>query len=111
MYYFDSKWIGLCRFWATFSQAHLVTLPRGSPHLNLFPFPAALESTFKAIMGYETPVVQPPSDYRGDFFKGILLALEWEHLKSFKYEALELSLRRYVANCRTNSVVRFYTKS
>ena len=30
----------------------------------------ALEATFKAIMGYEQPIVKPPSDYRGDFFKG-----------------------------------------
>jgi hypothetical protein len=33
---------------------------------------AALEATFKAIMGYEQPIVKPPSDYRGDFFKGSL---------------------------------------
>ena len=32
----------------------------------------ALEATFKAIMGYEQPMVKPPSDYRGDFFKGKL---------------------------------------
>merc|ERR1712241_55422 len=32
---------------------------------------AALEATFKAIMGYETPLVKPPSEYRGDFFKDI----------------------------------------
>jgi len=32
---------------------------------------AALEATFKAIMGYEQPVVKPPSDYKGDFFKDI----------------------------------------
>ena len=31
---------------------------------------AALEATMKTIMGYETPIVPPPSDYRGDFFKG-----------------------------------------
>ena len=31
---------------------------------------AALEGTFKAIMGYEQPIVKPPSDYKGDFFKG-----------------------------------------
>jgi hypothetical protein len=31
----------------------------------------ALESTFKAIMGYETPIVPPPADYKGDFFKDI----------------------------------------
>ena len=30
----------------------------------------ALEATFKAIMGYEQPIVKPPSEYRGDFFKG-----------------------------------------
>lgn len=30
----------------------------------------ALDATFKAIMGYEAPIVQPPSDYKGDFFKG-----------------------------------------
>ena len=32
----------------------------------------ALEATFKAIMGYEQPMVKPPTDYRGDFFKGKL---------------------------------------
>ena len=31
---------------------------------------AALEAVFKAIMGYEAPFVKPPSDYKGDFFKG-----------------------------------------
>ena len=30
---------------------------------------AALEATFKAIMGYEVPIVKPPQDYPGDFFK------------------------------------------
>ena len=30
----------------------------------------ALESTFKAIMGYEAPIVPPPADYKGEFFKG-----------------------------------------
>ena len=24
----------------------------------------------KTIMGYESPIVPPPSDYRGEFFKG-----------------------------------------
>merc|ERR1719233_2241032 len=32
---------------------------------------AALEATFKAIMGYEQSIVKPPSDYEGDFFKDI----------------------------------------
>jgi len=32
---------------------------------------AALEATFKAIMGYEQPIVKPPADYKGDFFKDI----------------------------------------
>lgn len=32
---------------------------------------AALEATFKAIMGYEQPIVKPPEDYQGDFFKDI----------------------------------------
>merc|ERR1712223_698847 len=31
----------------------------------------ALDATFKAIMGYEAPIVPPPSDYEGDFFKDI----------------------------------------
>merc|ERR1719397_244694 len=31
----------------------------------------ALEATFKAIMGYEQPIVKPPADYKGDFFKDI----------------------------------------
>ena len=34
---------------------------------------AALEATFKAIMGYEQPIVKPPADYHGDFFKGMFL--------------------------------------
>ena len=33
---------------------------------------AALEATFKAIMGYEQPIVKPPMEYKGDFFKGKL---------------------------------------
>ena len=36
---------------------------------------AALEAVFKAIMGYEAPVVKPPAEYKGDFFKGILFLL------------------------------------
>merc|ERR1719391_557340 len=32
---------------------------------------SALEAVFKAIMGYETPIVKPPADYKGDFFKDI----------------------------------------
>lgn len=31
---------------------------------------AALEATMKTIMGYEAPLVPPPQDYKGDFFKG-----------------------------------------
>ena len=30
----------------------------------------ALEATYKAIMGYEQPIVKPPAEYKGDFFKG-----------------------------------------
>ena len=30
----------------------------------------ALDATFKTIMGYEQPIVPPPADYQGDFFKG-----------------------------------------
>ena len=30
-------------------------------------------SCFKAIMGYEAPVVKPPAEYKGDFFKGIYI--------------------------------------
>ena len=33
---------------------------------------SALEATMKGIMGYETPIVSPPTDYKGDFFKGKL---------------------------------------
>ena len=44
---------------------------------------AALEATFKAIMGYETPLVKPPSEYQGDFFKGeiqpVLLSVDKRH--------------------------------
>lgn len=36
---------------------------------------AALEATMKAIMGFETPLVPPPSDYKGDFMKDITVAL------------------------------------
>ncbi|CAG9814913.1 unnamed protein product [Phaedon cochleariae] len=36
---------------------------------------SALEATMKAIMGYERPVVAPPSDYKGDFFKDVAAAL------------------------------------
>lgn len=36
---------------------------------------SALEATMKGIMGYETPIVPPPSDYKGDFFKDIAGAL------------------------------------
>ncbi|XP_057655620.1 protein strawberry notch-like isoform X10 [Diorhabda carinulata] len=36
---------------------------------------SALEAIMKAIMGYEQPVVPPPRDYKGDFFKDIAAAL------------------------------------
>ncbi|KAJ8979809.1 hypothetical protein NQ317_001299 [Molorchus minor] len=36
---------------------------------------SALEATMKAIMGYEQPVVPPPRDYKGDFFKDVAAAL------------------------------------
>ncbi|XP_066601044.1 protein strawberry notch isoform X2 [Prorops nasuta] len=36
---------------------------------------AALEATMKTIMGYEPPLVQPPQDYHGDFFKDVADAL------------------------------------
>ncbi|XP_046385917.1 protein strawberry notch [Ischnura elegans] len=36
---------------------------------------AALEATMKTIMGYEPPLVPPPSDYKGDFFKDVAGAL------------------------------------
>lgn len=29
----------------------------------------------KAVMGYEAPVVPPPKDYKGDFFKDVAGAL------------------------------------
>uniref|UniRef100_A0A182PI94 Uncharacterized protein n=1 Tax=Anopheles epiroticus TaxID=199890 RepID=A0A182PI94_9DIPT len=35
----------------------------------------ALESVMKTIMGYESPIVPPPPDYRGDFFKDVAGAL------------------------------------
>uniref|UniRef100_W8AWV2 Protein strawberry notch n=1 Tax=Ceratitis capitata TaxID=7213 RepID=W8AWV2_CERCA len=35
----------------------------------------ALETVMKTIMGYETPLVPPPTDYKGDFFKDIAGAL------------------------------------
>lgn len=36
---------------------------------------SALESIMKSIMGYEQPIVPPPKDYKGDFFKDIAGAL------------------------------------
>lgn len=36
---------------------------------------SALEATMKTIMRYEPPLVPPPSDYRGDFFKDVADAL------------------------------------
>lgn len=36
---------------------------------------SALEAVMKTIMGYESPMVQPPSDYKGDFFTDIAGAL------------------------------------
>lgn len=36
---------------------------------------SALEATMKTIMGYESPLVPPPSDYKGDFFKDVADAL------------------------------------
>lgn len=35
----------------------------------------ALETVMKTIMGYEQPLVPPPTDYRGEFFKDIASAL------------------------------------
>ncbi|XP_073834812.1 protein strawberry notch isoform X2 [Musca autumnalis] len=35
----------------------------------------ALETVMKAIMGYEQPLVPPPTDYQGEFFKDIAKAL------------------------------------
>uniref|UniRef100_A0A182SDR2 Uncharacterized protein n=1 Tax=Anopheles maculatus TaxID=74869 RepID=A0A182SDR2_9DIPT len=35
----------------------------------------ALEAVMKTIMGYEAPIVPPPADYRGDFFKDVAGAL------------------------------------
>lgn len=36
---------------------------------------SALEAVMKTIMGYEQPIVPPPTDYKGDFFKDIAGAL------------------------------------
>ncbi|KAG4065553.1 hypothetical protein HA402_013323 [Bradysia odoriphaga] len=36
---------------------------------------SALEAVMKTIMGYESPLVPPPQDYKGDFFKDIAGAL------------------------------------
>ena len=32
---------------------------------------SALEAVMKSIMKYEQPIIKPPSDYKGDFFKDI----------------------------------------
>ncbi|KAL1110543.1 hypothetical protein AAG570_008071 [Ranatra chinensis] len=36
---------------------------------------SALEATMRTIMGYEAPLVPPPSDYKGDFMKDIAASL------------------------------------
>ncbi|XP_014249419.1 protein strawberry notch-like [Cimex lectularius] len=36
---------------------------------------SALEATMRTIMGYDTPLVPPPSDYQGDFMKDVATAL------------------------------------
>lgn len=36
---------------------------------------SALEATMRAIMNYDSPIVPPPQDYKGDFFKDIADAL------------------------------------
>lgn len=36
----------------------------------------ALESVMKAIMGKEAPIVPPPQDYKGDFFKRNVIVLK-----------------------------------
>lgn len=36
---------------------------------------SALEATMRTIMGYEAPLVPPPSDYEGDFMKDVAAAL------------------------------------
>lgn len=36
---------------------------------------SALETVMKTIMGYDSPMVPPPKDYKGDFFKDIAAAL------------------------------------
>ncbi|XP_035794307.1 protein strawberry notch-like isoform X2 [Anopheles albimanus] len=35
----------------------------------------ALEAVMKTIMGYDSPIVPPPADYKGDFFKDVAAAL------------------------------------
>jgi hypothetical protein len=35
----------------------------------------ALESTMRSVLGYKDPVVSPPVDYQGEFFKGLLFRL------------------------------------
>lgn len=37
---------------------------------------AALEAVMKTIMGYQTPLVPPPDDYKGEFFKDVAGKLE-----------------------------------
>lgn len=38
---------------------------------------AALETTMKTIIGYESPIVPPPEDYNGHFFEGDLINLNY----------------------------------
>lgn len=51
----------------------------------------ALETTMKAIMGYEAPLVPPPKDYKGEFFKDVAGALV-SHLRLlFRCTAVNLT--------------------
>lgn len=39
----------------------------------------ALEIVMKSIVKLDTPLVSPPSDFKGDFFKGVTLNLHQTH--------------------------------
>ena len=53
---------------------------------------SALESTMRAIMGYEAPIVPPPKDYKGDFFKGSY-SLIYSQLYCMYYRLLIIYVR------------------
>ncbi|VVC91948.1 unnamed protein product [Leptidea sinapis] len=59
------------RRWDIFCEKYKLLLS----HMSFGSGRTALEAVMKAIMKYETPLVAPPKDYRGDFFQDLASAL------------------------------------